>query len=68
MPLSRAYLMKSQTMRKYPEYFICLMMPISKFRRDSYSWVGERRTPRNSSCRTAVSSRFFKPSRQTSSK
>ena len=34
--------MKSQTMRKYPEYFICLMMPISKFSRDSYSWTGVR--------------------------
>ena len=66
--MSRAYLMKSHTIRKYPEYFICLMMPISYSSRDWYSCSGVRSTPRSSSCRTAVSIRFFKPARQTSSK
>ena len=37
MPCSRAYRMKSQVIRKYPGYFICLIIAISYERRASYS-------------------------------
>jgi len=54
--------------QEVPEYFICLMIPISNSSRAWYSSGFFRSTPRSSSCLIEVSSRLRKPARETSSK
>ena len=59
--------MKSHTMRKYPGYFICLIMSISYERRRSYSSIVCRSEADAASC-FSRGSRSLNPWRTTCSK
>ena len=67
IPCSRAWRMKSQTIRKYPGYFIRLIISISYESARSYSSTVWRSVPAAASCCSRIN-RCLNPSRATCSK